>query len=514
MRIRPVRAASLAALLLFCAALSGGGRLSASEARTVDPDILARRAAGYLEQFRRDDLGQALRLFGQVARLAPRDPRGPAGVAQVRALRFLFGWDPDPDSLQAGVRAGQQAVEIAPESAEARWALGIVRLAEGRTTPALAEMDRAVQLAPEAFLAHFYRGMLLRALRRSAEAQEEAQAALRLSPASPAAQTLLGDCLQDERRFLEARNAYLTAAELDQHFLWARLGLAAAYQKQANFAAAEKTYTLTEQDFPEDRTRIRILAASLLVAGQNYEDAVTVYQGISETEQLSPPLMRRLLQAGRAYSLEKLGKAEEAEYFWSRLVEEFPEDYDGPVRDREVAAQAYEALARIHDSKGDATRADKLLERACAHRGMPFSVYATLAARQQTKGKVSEAVKTLRRGLAEAPPDEDWIIATQSLPSLSRALVAERSASRDTRAGAQALFEEAARKVAASSPSSHVPYMNLARGEALLKMNSQALGHLKQAVHNGFIGMEKVAVDPDFREVAADPGFKAISETR
>ena len=513
-RHQALRAASIVALLLLGGALSGDHPVSATDGRTVDVEILLQRASVYLEQFRREDFGQALRLFSQAARLAPRDPRGHAGVAQIRALSYLFGWDPDPESLQAGVRAGQQAVEIDPDSAEARWALGVARIAEGRFTPALAEVDRAVRLAPDAFLAHFYRGMLLRAWRRTGEAREEATTALKLSPASPAAQTLLGDCLQDERRFVEARNAYFIAAELDQHFLWARLSLAAAYQRQTNFAAAEKAYLLAEQDFPEDRTRIRILAASLLVAGQNYEDAITVYQGISETEQLSPPLMRRLLQAGRAYALEKVGKAEEAEYFWSRLVEEFPEDFDGAVRDREVAAQAYEALARIYDSKGEKARADKLLEKGCARRGMPFSICAALATRQQAKGKLADAVKTLRHGLAEAPPDEDWVTATQSLPSLSRALMAERAASRETLSGAQALFEEASRRVAASAPSSHVPYMNLARGEALLKMKSQALGHLRQAVLNGFAGMERVATDPDFREIASDPGFKALSEPR
>src|SRR5262245_7961476 len=185
----PRRAAWMAALLLLCPAAEAFPAADA-ESRTADVEILHQRAASYLEQFRREDLGQALRLFGQVARLAPRDPRGHAGVAQARALRFLFGWDPDPEALQAGVRAGKHAVELDPGSAEAKWSLGIALMADNRYTPALAELDRAVSLVPEAFLPHFYRGMVLRGLRRTAQAREEARAALKLSPASPAAHTL------------------------------------------------------------------------------------------------------------------------------------------------------------------------------------------------------------------------------------------------------------------------------------------------------------------------------------
>ena len=48
---------------------------------------------------------------------------------------------------------------------------------------------------------------------------------------------------------------------------------------------------------------------------------------------------------------------------------------------------------------------------------------------------------------------------------------------------------------------------------ALLRQNSQALDHLRQAVEKGFGGMRQAARDPDFKGIAGEPAFRAFSET-
>ena len=515
---RPICHISL--ILMACLLGSAGvsySRVTQSVAGSETPvasngEIYYQRAVEYLERWQRDDIGQAVRLFNQVVKALPEDPRGHAGLAEARAIRYLSGWEPDPAMLQQGLASGKTAVELDPDSAEARQGLGLALLASDLYTPALVELSRATQLKPGSFRAHLYRGMLLRGLQRPEEALSEAHLALNLAPDSAVARALIGDCLQDKRLFVQARAAYLAAAELDQRLLWARTGLAATYQRETNLPAAEKTYLFSEQEFPEDATRIHILAATMLVVSQRYEDAVLVYQAISEKEALSPPLFRRLMQAGRAFSLEKLNRREESEYFYDKLVDEFPADFDGGFRDRELASQAYEALARIYESKGESRRAQGILEKGCKNRGMTFGLYAACAESLRASGRLEAAIETLRRGMAEMPSDADWVIVTERVLPTLRSVASAPKVSSKTRSAGMGLLDDLAGRISKAEPDSFVPYLNLARAEALFRMNQRALQSLEIARKRGYGGIRAAQTDPDFKALLGDPAFRAMAE--
>jgi len=473
-------------------------------------DPLYQRAVSYLLLFRKDDLGQAVRLFNQVLQASHDFAPAHGGLAEARALRYLWGWEPDPDRLKQAVASGKKGVELGPDLADTHLGLGLAYMASERYTPALQELDRAVQLDPGSFRAHLYRGMILRGLRRSGELGEEAALLLKLDPSSPAAYSLLGDHYQDARRFTLARDSYLTAALLDQQFVWARLGLAAAYQKDMNFSSAAKTYDFTERDFPEETLRCRIMAASLLVATQNYEEALKTYEAMADNESVSPPLLRRLMLAGRAYALEKLGSPEKAEYFWTRLVEEFPGDFDGAVRDREVVSQGYEGLVRYYDGKKERKRSTALLEKGCRHEGMSFPLYGALAGRLKDSGDIRAAVSTLKRGIHGSPPDLDLVSASEASVPILRVLGSGKGPSA-ARREAEDLLGELDARLALAPGSSFVPHLNLARGEALLGRSAQALTHLRKAVEKGFTGIRESARDPDFKALSGDPDFRALT---
>lgn len=516
----PLRRIALILLagILACAALSDSRAAPESDASgavpvTANTDIYYQRAVEYLERFRRDDIGQAVRLFNQVVKSDPRDPRGHGGLAEARAIRYLWGWEPDPDMLQKGIASGRTAVELDPKSAEAHQGLGLALMAGEQYTPALAELSQATALNPRSFRAHLYRGMLMHGLRRPEEVLSEAQLALNLAPDSAVARALLGDGDQDKRLYVQARAAYLAAAELDQMLLWARLGLAATYQRETNLPAAEKTYWFTEDEFKEDSTRIRILSASLLVVSQRYEDAVVVYQAISEKQALSPPLFRRLMQAGRAFSLEKLNRREEGEYFWDQLVDEFPADFDGGLRDRELASQGYLALAQIYRAKEEPERARKILEKGCKNRGMTFGLYAGCAEQLRASAHLVEAVEILRKGLLEMPADADWVTVTQeALPTL-RSVASTPRASSKLHSQSLVLLGDLASGISRDAPPSFVPYLNLARGQALFRQNQQALQSLKEAVKRGYGGIRASQTDPDFKALFDNPEFRTMAET-
>jgi tetratricopeptide (TPR) repeat protein len=470
---------------------------------------LYHQAVVYLLRFRRDDLGQAVRLFNQILKFNKEFAPAYGGLAEARALRYLWSWEPDPERMKQGLEAGRKGVELAPALAETHLGLGLAYMAAERYTPALASLDRAVSLDAGSFRAHLYRGMVLRGLRRIDDLGKETAVLIKSDPSAAAAHSLLGDYYQETKDFTSARRAYLTAAMLDQELLWPRLGLAAAYQRGLNYTAAAKTYDSTEADFPEEISRSRIMAAALLVATQNYEDALKIYEA-AEKDPLSPPLLRRLMLAGRAYSLEKLGGPEKAEFYWTRLVEEFPSDFDGAMRDREVFSQGFEALFRYYEEKGERRKAASLLARACQGEGMSFILYRSLAARQIAAGDVRAAVATVRRGIHGAPPGLDMVSASEASLAVWRPRTASRKSSPDARERLQ-LLQELEARLSREPSSSYVPYLNLARGEALLSRETEAVALLRQAVDKGFTGARELGKDPDFNSLSRNRDFRELT---
>ncbi len=477
-----------------------------SEAR----DPFYRRAVFYLSRYHRDDLDQAIRLLIQVRRIDPDFTPARGVLAEARALRYLWGWDPDAKNLQRSLKEAEEALATGVDLLETHLGFGIALMAADLYTPAMDELDRAVALDPGSFKAHLYRGMARRSLRRRELARADATKALELDPSSPLAYSLLGDTYQDLRDFPAAQQAYLRATELDQHLLWPRLGLAAVYQKSADYARASKTYAFTKRDFPDDLAWCRLLEASLFVATRDYEEALKIYEKIAEDETLSPPLRRRVLLAGMAHSLGHLDRKEEADFYWNRILEEFPADFDGGIRDRELASLAYEALIRSREEKGQMKGARELLEEACRRPGMSFDLHAQLADRLYREGNLRGALATLVKALKEGPEDMDILSATEAgLPYVRQA--ASGKPQRTSFPEAEALIHEMATRVAVVSTGSYVPYLNLGRAEALLGHPAEAVGHLRQAIDRGYPGTRLIPSDHDLKGLLGQPGFEELT---
>src|SRR5437867_9103951 len=92
----------LAILLTGFLGLVGGETPEAAAAAmtTQDQDevpateeIFYQRGVDYLGRFRKDDIGQAVRLFNRVVKTDPRNPQGHAGLAEARAIQYLLGWE-------------------------------------------------------------------------------------------------------------------------------------------------------------------------------------------------------------------------------------------------------------------------------------------------------------------------------------------------------------------------------------------------------------------------------------
>ena len=175
--------AALGAVVVTAIIVSGGMGLRSTQGRE-DPDRIARADDLYM-RFVREDNEAAFALYEAVLREAPDDVDALSGAANARVQRVIR-WPGKPNEPDAGARSittalaaglhltptakaelsmaegqAQRAVDLAPNSARARKALGLVLSAQGRLEEAAAEYRRAIASASDAWAPHINLGELL-----------------------------------------------------------------------------------------------------------------------------------------------------------------------------------------------------------------------------------------------------------------------------------------------------------------------------------------------------------------
>src|SRR5207245_5126025 len=120
---------------------------------------------------------------------------------------------------------------------------------------------------------------------------------------------------------------------------------------------------------------------------EDYERAISLYGQIEVPDDASMPAILALY--GKGYSLLRLGRDAEAEYFLSTLVDRVPRDYDGPARGREVLFRAYEDLADYFGKRGRERKVESLLRGACERPQAPTRLARRLAGLLDSRGKTA-----------------------------------------------------------------------------------------------------------------------------
>lgn len=188
--------------------------------------LLPRNAAGsarYAESGRNRISRDVLAYNQQRLRINPKD-----GVAMVNLARGLLVQNRVPEARQQL----QQAVEVAPDLAEAHYYLGIVHRMTGNRAAALAEFQRAVQLNPAHGKAHGNLGLLWVERNRLTEAAAEFEAALRVDGTDTLALGLLGAIRLQQGQVGPALTLLTKAAELDPDDADIKANLHLARQRQ------------------------------------------------------------------------------------------------------------------------------------------------------------------------------------------------------------------------------------------------------------------------------------------
>jgi DNA-binding winged helix-turn-helix (wHTH) protein/tetratricopeptide (TPR) repeat protein len=204
-------------------------------AAAVREQALARQ---YLSQGTGQVVEEALEHFQAAAALDPLLAPAHVGVAEA----YLLGMERrvlEPKAALAGAEAAaHRALEIAPDLAEARGALGEVAAARWDFEAAEAYYRSALSLDPSLGGVHADYAMLLAVMGRRDEAVAEARIARDLNPACPVAATALATVYSSAGNHEEAQERALAALRLKPNFAPAYAVLGWAHQARGRHAEA------------------------------------------------------------------------------------------------------------------------------------------------------------------------------------------------------------------------------------------------------------------------------------
>ena len=447
-----------------------------------------------LDRPRPEDQAEAERLFRRVLKNDPQLAEAHVGLSRMASYLYALGVDESDQRLRAASSEAEAALAIDPHSAEAGAALAWALTLANRLTPALAAAQAAAQNDPESFEAHLALCMTHRLKRHLGEALAECRRAADLAPDHPRVLVGLADVLRDMEQNPSALRLYVQAVDLDHESVLAQLAAAANLQAVGNYTAAARVYNSILERQPFARTRVLQAAAAMRVSAEDHEGALEFYEGLDLPKNASLPTLLSLY--GKGYTLMRLGRPAEAEYFLSTLIERVPGDYDGPERGREILFLAYDDLVRYFDAQHKPQRSEALLSSAAARPRAPVRFARRLAARMQEKGDGRSGIAPLERALLGSDPADDPLEMADAALLLAR-LKSQggRKAVPSGSPSGQAL--QLVEQRVADSPLG-VAHYRLARAFALARDPDRSLECLARARRGGFLPGDQAAVEDDF----------------
>ena len=147
---------------------------------------LYQRGLWHLWNFTKRDMAEARRLFQQVHQLDPNFAPAYSFESYSHYLDAMLAFTESPDeSLELAYQAARRALGLDDKDPSAYFALGRVRMMQGKHDDSVAELSRAVALSPSFALAHHGLGFALLLSGLIEEGAEELDKAIRLSPRDP-----------------------------------------------------------------------------------------------------------------------------------------------------------------------------------------------------------------------------------------------------------------------------------------------------------------------------------------
>ena len=465
-----------------------------------------RRGLEFLERPRPEDQQEAERLLRKALAIDPDLSAAHAGLARIAIYLYTLGLEETPERIAAALAEARRAAALAPNDVSAHAVLALALAASGRLTPALEEARRATDLDPASADAQVALAIVLRQRRQIQESLAACHRAAESKPDSPRVLATLAETLREDERYDEALEMYGQAIDLDHEAIAPQLGAAATLVKAGNALGARRLYSRLLKTWDYAQNRIRLAVAALDVVTQDYEHALATYAQVELPENGTLPTLLALY--GKGFALLRLGRAAEAEYFLSTIIDRVPSDYDGPARGREILFRAYDDLIDYFKERGRTRKADALLRAACDRPLAPTRFGRRLAESLAASGKTDGAGEALEKALLGSDPLEDPIEISETALALARLRSSEgRRAIRDGSATARALTAAAER--IASSPLG-IAHYRLARAQSLAHQGAAAIASLERARDNGYLPADRLAQEADFEPIRGEPAFRSL----
>ena len=301
------------------AELSGSEEARLKRSQTTDPEAYNLYLLGrfHVNRLTDDGFNKAVQYFGEAAAKDPDFALAYAGLADAYNRLGAFNAAAPKDSFPRAKEAALKALELYPSLAAARAALATAKFYYDWDWPgAENEFKRALELDPDSADARQAYGFFLAAMGRFAEAEKEAVTARDLEPLSIERQIGVGDIYRLQRRTDDAMAAYEKALEMDPNSglaNWAMgLSLAGKLMYPEAIAAFQKSIPLSG-DSPDESLE---LARAYALSGRK-EEAVRIVNEIKASmsrRYVSPTII------GSVYA--DLGNKDQAFYWFERAIEE------------------------------------------------------------------------------------------------------------------------------------------------------------------------------------------------
>lgn len=414
--------------------------------------------------------------------------------------------DESEDRLTSALDEARRAVALAPEDARSAAALALALATADRLTPALEEADRATTIGPDSAEAHVARCIVLRLRKELDGALAACRRAAELAPSDPRILTALGETLRETDHHSQAMAMFGQAIDLDHEAIGPQLGAAGALLKAGNLPLARRMYDLLLKDWDYGENRTRLGAAALLVHLQDFESAIQMYNSVTVPDGASLPAILALY--GKGYSLGRLGRDAEAEYFWSSLVERVPNDYDGPARGREILFSAYDDLIAYFKKRGRDRKVMTLLKSACDRPLVPTRLARALAEQMEAGKDGGKAAAVLEKSILGSDPLEDSLEVAESVLMLVRLRTASGSRRLPEDSAAARALESVLARAGTTSPGAF--HYRVARALALAGRGDASLQSLERARDAGYLPADQLAGEPDFARIRQTDAFQAL----
>jgi TolB-like protein/tetratricopeptide (TPR) repeat protein len=223
--------------------LSGAQSQQLAQEGTTSPQAYEAMEKGrfFLNRVGRDNTNKAVEQFEQAIAFDPNYALAYSYLAE--AYGFGGGSNLDREQRKAKrLGAALKAIELAPNLAEAHFALARIKFSGWEWAEAEREFKKAIELNPNFYRAHTGYASYLTVMGRHDEAIAEAKRSIELNPLNFLAAMTVSNAFRNARRNDEAIEAAKKALELEPNFYFTHAVLADAYEAKGMYPEALAAY--------------------------------------------------------------------------------------------------------------------------------------------------------------------------------------------------------------------------------------------------------------------------------